>query len=359
MCVIIEEGVNLGLRFRSLLAEDAFWLAESANDADVAKYSLSIYPRTEHEIADYLKMSLEDEKEKHVVAELDGEAAGFVSVHPLDGRSRHVAWVGIEVRRKHWGKGVGTALMNEAIRLAKELGCRRLMLGVFKGNERAMRLYEKFGFEIEAYEEEAVYIDGSWRKSYLMGLEIALCEPKLKTLKFSQPSSKAQHRGALCGGITVRQLMNKDLDEINRIQNCRESTKSSYRVPPTTKEATKKWYETIKSKEGKYCIACFKDDKILGYILFRASIPPFANLKFEEIIVDSKQETEAAANALIAGVNGFRERYGYHRIFAYVPQTSSAIINALMNYGFKNAGSMKCYYFIDGNYVDGLVFGYP
>ena len=58
-------------------------------------------------------------------------------------------------------------------------------------------------------------------------------------------------------------------------------------------------------------------------------------------------------------IKEFKERYGYHRIFAYTPQTSSAIIGALKNHGFKNTGAMKCYYFIDGYYVDAALFGYP
>lgn len=350
----------MGLKFRSLLVEDVGWLTEAANDPYVAKYSLSIYPRTEHEITDYLKMALEEEKEKHIVAELDGEPAGFVSVYPQDGRSKHVAWVGIEVRRKHWGKGVGTALMEEAIRLAKELGCRKLILGVFEGNERAARLYQKFGFKNEAYEEETVYIDGSWRKSYILGLELAPCKPKIKLSKISQPlRTKEWFKENLYADIIVRHLMDKDLEEIHRIQNCPDSTKSCSKIPPITKEETKRWYETIKSKEGKYCIACFKDNKILGYLQFRASILPFANLKFEEIIVDLNRKPETAADALVTGIKEFRERYGYHKVFAYIPQTSSAIITALINHGFKNTGAMKCYYFIDGHFVDGLIFGYP
>ncbi|KPV65374.1 MAG: hypothetical protein AOA65_0236 [Candidatus Bathyarchaeota archaeon BA1] len=94
------------LRFRSLLAEDLGWLTEAANDPEVAKYSLSIYPRTEHEISEFLKKELEESGRKYLVAELDGEPAGYVNVHSRAGRDRHVAWLGIEVRRKHWGKGL-------------------------------------------------------------------------------------------------------------------------------------------------------------------------------------------------------------------------------------------------------------
>jgi putative acetyltransferase len=350
----------MGLKFRSLLVEDAGWLSEAANDPDVAKYSLSVYPVTEHEIGDFLKKELEETESKHIVAELDGEPAGKVGIHPGTGRDRHVAWLGINVRRKHWGKGVGAGLMNEAIRLTKELGCRKLMLGTIEGNERAIRLYKKFGFENEAYEEDAVYIDGSWRKSYIMGLQLAPCEPKLEQSTLPKPlTSSAKFTENLSADIHVRQLMNKDLDEANRIQNCTESTKSCQRIPPTTKEETKRWYEKIKSTDGKYCIACFKGDKILGYLRFSADVLPWPRLRFEEVIVDVDQKPEETANALIAAIKEFKERYGYHRIFAYMPQTSSAIIGALKNHGFKNTGAGKCCFFVDGYYVDVALFGYP
>jgi len=153
--------------------------------------------------------------------------------------------------------------------------------------------------------------------------------------------------------------MNRDLDEVNRIQNCPESTKSCYRIPPTTKEETKRWYEKLKSREGKYCIACFKGDKILGYLQFRADVLPWPCLRFGETTVDVNQKPEETANALISAIKKFKERYGYRKIFAYIPKTSSAITSALENQGFKNTGAMKCYYFIDGHYVDVALFGYP
>lgn len=336
--------------------EDAEWAVEVDNDPEVAKYKISVYPHTEYEVKETFKKQLEKGRAKHIVAEFDGEPAGSVSIWSQTGRDRHIAWLGIAVRRKHWGKRVGSGLMSEAIKLAKELGCRKLMLGVTEGNERAIKLYKKFGFEIEAYEDDEVYIDGSWRRNYIMGLELAPCKPELEPSP-PQPTPNARVLSAHSADINVRQLMNRDLDEIHRLRNCPESTKSSSRIPPVTKEETKRWYEGLKSKEGKYCLACFQDEKLLGYLQFRAGPLPFPSLKFEEMVVDVNQRPKETADALVAAVKNFKERYGYRRIFAYIPQTSSAIINALEVHGFKNTGAMKCYYFIDGRYVNVAVYG--
>jgi len=361
MLLLLVKGESLsGLKFRSLLVEDACWIAEVENDSEVAKYYISVYPRTEHEIRESVKKWLEDGREKHLVAELDGEPAGCASVGPSTGRSRHVAWLGIFVRHKHWGKGVGSALMDEAVTLAKGLGCRKLMLGTTEGNDRAINLYKKFGFETETYVNEEAYVNGSWRKSYIMGLELAPCEPKISGSL--SDSSKMPRRSFLeksVADIVVRQLMDGDLEEVHRLQSCPESTKSSRRIPPVTKEETKKWYEALKSMSGRHCLACFENNKLLGYLRFVARPLPFSNLNIEEMIVDVNERPEEATAALITAIKDFKDRYGYRRIFGYIPQTSTAIVKALKNHGFKTNGAMKSYYFIDGYYVDIASYEYP
>ncbi|CAM3302802.1 GNAT family N-acetyltransferase [Sphingomonas antarctica] len=45
------------------------------------------------------------------------------------------------------GSGIGTALMEYAVSAATESGARRLLLGVFAQNHRAIAFYRKKGFE--------------------------------------------------------------------------------------------------------------------------------------------------------------------------------------------------------------------
>lgn len=262
----------MGLTFRCLLASDADWLTENANDPEVAKYAVYVHPITEHEVGEFLKKDLEESKDKYIVAVQNGEPAGFVSLWSRPGavRDRHVAWLAIAVRKKFWGRGAGKGLMDEAIGLARKSGYRRLMLGTIEGNERAIRLYGKLGFKTEAYEPEQFYIDGSWKDGIMMGLELALCEPKLPSTASPSGGRSGAYRGR---HIHVREVKNCNLDELHRLQNCPESTKSTFRLPPITKEETKKWYEQLNSDEGKHCLACSKGDKLVGYLHFRAGLP--------------------------------------------------------------------------------------
>jgi L-amino acid N-acyltransferase YncA len=150
-----------------------------------------------------------------------------------------------------------------------------------------------------------------------------------------------------------------DLDELHRLQNCPDSTKSTYRLPPVTKEETKNWLEKLRSEEGKYCFACSKENKLLGYLHFRAYRLPFPCLRFEEILVDTKQEPNETAESLVSSIKGFKERYSYRKIFAYVPETSRSVTEALENQGFNKTGAMKDYHFTDGYYANVAVYTFP
>jgi L-phenylalanine/L-methionine N-acetyltransferase len=84
------------------------------------------------------------------VAEDDGAIVGRLSVaRDPHGASRHVADLGLMVAASHRRRGVGRALLEQAVEWAREAGIRKLELHVFPWNEPAIRLYERFGFERE------------------------------------------------------------------------------------------------------------------------------------------------------------------------------------------------------------------
>ena len=49
------------------------------------------------------------------------------------------------------GRGVGTALLAEAVRRARQAGAHKLALQVWPHNTAAIALYERFGFQREGY----------------------------------------------------------------------------------------------------------------------------------------------------------------------------------------------------------------
>ncbi len=78
-------------------------------------------------------------------------------------RVRHCADFGIFVDKNCWGQGVGSALMEQVLDLADNwLRLVRVELTVDFDNERAIHLYEKYGFEREGVQRKACIRDGEY-----------------------------------------------------------------------------------------------------------------------------------------------------------------------------------------------------
>ncbi|MEW5720748.1 MAG: GNAT family N-acetyltransferase, partial [Chloroflexota bacterium] len=106
-----------------------------------------------------------------LVACVDGEVVGQIGLQtrPNSPRRRHVGEIGMMVRDDWQGKGIGTALMQAAIDLAdKWLNLARLELGVYPDNEPAVKLYTKFGFQVEGTHIGYAFRDGQYVDTLMM-----------------------------------------------------------------------------------------------------------------------------------------------------------------------------------------------
>ena len=95
-----------------------------------------------------------------------GQLGLSVSAHQ---RRKHVADIGMAVSEHHRGKGIGSALLQEAINLATNwLAITRIELEVYTDNEAAVALYKKHQFEIEGTAKNHAFKDGKLVDSYYM-----------------------------------------------------------------------------------------------------------------------------------------------------------------------------------------------
>ena len=84
-------------------------------------------------------------------------------------RRAHAMMVGMAIESAWQGKGVGSALLAALVDLADNwLNVTRLELTVFAGNDRAIALYEKFGFEMEGTYKAYALRNGRYTDSYAM-----------------------------------------------------------------------------------------------------------------------------------------------------------------------------------------------
>lgn len=120
--------------------------------------------------AAFLQKIIESPLNMMILCEVDGKVAGNSQLM-LHGRlkTKHRAGVAIALTREFWGLGIGTAMFEEMIRVSREHDIRQMELEVIEGNERAMALYRKMGFEVAAAKPDAIRLkDGTLLKEFIM-----------------------------------------------------------------------------------------------------------------------------------------------------------------------------------------------
>jgi RimJ/RimL family protein N-acetyltransferase len=107
------------------------------------------------------------------VADTSEGIVGRLSVgrdpHPA---SSHVADLGLMVAKGHRRRGIGRALLEQAVEWARGAKVSKLELHVFPHNEPAIQLYDAFGFRREGYRQGHYRRDGDVVDAILMAFDV-------------------------------------------------------------------------------------------------------------------------------------------------------------------------------------------
>jgi RimJ/RimL family protein N-acetyltransferase len=143
---------------RDSIAAEGRWVAAEAGERTVLEESLGLAGVLSH-------------GGLALVAEIGDRLAGQLAVHRRPGRYEvHVGELSITVHRDHREQGLGRALLETAVDWARAVRLRKLALGVFPDNPRAIALYRSVGFVEEGLLCAHVRIGGEERDLTVMGL---------------------------------------------------------------------------------------------------------------------------------------------------------------------------------------------
>lgn len=104
---------------------------------------------------------------KYVYIDSEGKPAGMFKLIPLTFRTDHIAYLGgLAIHPSFSGKGLARQMLQEILLFAKRIGIKRIELSTATTNQKAIRLYERAGFEKEGIlrkythlEKEDKYLD--------------------------------------------------------------------------------------------------------------------------------------------------------------------------------------------------------
>jgi putative acetyltransferase len=106
-----------------------------------------------------------------IVAAAGGEIVGSLGIEREEhAATRHVATFGMMVASGWRRRGVGSALVAEAIRWAREMRVEKLELSVYPGNVGAIALYRGFGFVEEGRLRRRSRKSSGYEDEILMGM---------------------------------------------------------------------------------------------------------------------------------------------------------------------------------------------
>jgi ribosomal protein S18 acetylase RimI-like enzyme len=90
---------------------------------------------------------LQDANNQYYLAYSEGIAVGYLKLN-LSDAANGLEIARIYARQTHWGRGVGQALLQQAITVAQTNRIPYIWLGVWQQNPRAISFYQKMGFAI-------------------------------------------------------------------------------------------------------------------------------------------------------------------------------------------------------------------
>lgn len=133
------------------LAYTTFWDA-FAHHPKNAPDDLNYYMRQAFNL-EQITVELEDEKNIFMIAEIEGEPAGYAkiiidNIEPGITAERPIELSRLYSHQQFLGKGIGQALMDACFERARTENCDVMWLGVWEYNPRAQRFYGKNGFRV-------------------------------------------------------------------------------------------------------------------------------------------------------------------------------------------------------------------
>jgi diamine N-acetyltransferase len=185
---LIDHGLALGagddeelvmiygklVRLRALTRDDLPRLVEWRNDPEIKAllggWSFPTFLEAEQE---WLEQARCDQSTQRLAIEVleDGRYIGNIGLYDIDWKNRKAEY-GILIGDKDaWGKGYGFDASKALLEFAFcELNLHRVFLRVLAHHGRAIRLYEKIGFQVEGRMRQDTFRGGVYRDTLIMGL---------------------------------------------------------------------------------------------------------------------------------------------------------------------------------------------
>ena len=146
-----------GLRIRLRDDRDSSDLLELFNEERFLHYASARGPFASTDELQAWLANIACSKRFEVVGVIAGKTVGFGGLYVMGDGLDHSGWILLGVREAFQARGIGARLLQMLMATASiMIGLRRVQLTVFGDNDPAIKLYRRFGFEIEGRHRDFV-----------------------------------------------------------------------------------------------------------------------------------------------------------------------------------------------------------
>ncbi|NGP46213.1 spermidine N1-acetyltransferase [Bacillaceae bacterium SIJ1] len=157
-----------GLRLRTLEREDLKFVHELNNNANIMSYWFEEPYEAFVELQDLYDKHIHDQSERRFIVEKDQVMLGMVELVEIDYIHRRAEFQ-IIIDPKHQGRGYAATATQLAMDYAFQvLNLHKLYLVVDEKNDKAIHVYKKVGFSVEAELKGEFFVEGSYHNAIRM-----------------------------------------------------------------------------------------------------------------------------------------------------------------------------------------------
>jgi len=185
------------IRLRPLEKDDLTFVHRLDNNANVMRYWFEEPYEAYVELEDLYAKHIHDQSERRFITEFQGTRVGLVELVEINHIHRRAEFQ-IIIDPTHQGQGFAS----EAARLAMDyafsvLNLYKLYLIVDKENDKAIHIYRKLGFEMEAELRNEFFVNGEYRSVIRMCIFQPEFLVRYKTKTAESPAIEALGAGVL------------------------------------------------------------------------------------------------------------------------------------------------------------------
>jgi RimJ/RimL family protein N-acetyltransferase len=145
-----------------------------SGESDFLSFGPGEFELTEPEEEDFIRKCRASDNQLYILGLIDDEIVStLVFSAGRRPRVRHSGEFGMSVRKRYWGLGIGSLMLDTLIAWARDTQTvKKINLRVRTDNQRAIWLYERKGFVNEGTIRKEILLDGSYFDHHCMGLEL-------------------------------------------------------------------------------------------------------------------------------------------------------------------------------------------